>query len=605
MDFCYTVIIYPITLLMEFVLRNMISITNSSLLSLIFLSFVITIVSFPFSFIAEKWQDKEREIQKKLKPKIDEFKSVFKGVALNNYITTLYRQNNYHPVFAVRSSIGFIIQIPFFLAAYIFISNYEPLSGTSVLFFKDLGGPDRLIQIKDTTINVMPFVMTAANLLYAFVYGRKLSFRENFHNYFISFAFLILLYNSSSALLIYWTSNNLFGIVKNGVLKVCNKKLSSVSLTGGLNRSYSLNYFLALFSFALLVFFTVPFALLASGSGYDIDGTFFDIMSFQLMLFVVFVVMMTLLFYFSSGILKKMLAGIISGWYLYSLFNAFVFPGDYGDMTNFFFEEGLTVMPADSIFNLLILLIIAVTVSILFYFKKIDLVNTVFLLLMVSVFSFSFYEGIIFYDKVKDKDTVSADKFDKKFTFSKNNKNVVVILFDRFIGGYIPELTELIPELKDEILDGFVWYSNSLSSGSDTLSSEPSIMGGWDYHADTINKTRTNVPLLDKMDESIRIMPYNFSKAGYNSYIYGYLSSWMKRNNPAYLNDTVVEDLTGKYLDIWMEKQKTELVKSEFMEKLAVFGLFRISPPFLRETIYDDGHWNLPEKEPLSIMDKT
>ncbi len=183
-------------------------------------------------------------------------------------------------------------------------------------------------------------------------------------------------------------------------------------------------------------------------------------------------------------------------------------------------------------------------------------------------------------------------------------KNVLVILLDRFIGGYIPELTELIPELKSEILDGFVWYPRSLSSGSDTLSSEPSIMGGWDYHAETMNTSRQNVPLLDRMNESIRVLPYNFTRAGFNSNIYGYLSSWLKADDKTHLENTAVENLTGKYLDTWLKEKELDAERSDFIEKLAVFGFFRVSPPFLRTAVYDDGHWNLEGSKPDFVEKK-
>ena len=131
--------IYPLEILMKYILEGFLAVSDSPTLSLLGLSFSVTVISFPLSHLAEKLQNKERTAQNELRPKIKEFKQIFKGRTLNIYIQTLYRQNNYHPIFAVRSSFGLLIQIPFFFAAYHFLSNYHPLSGMSELFFSGYG----------------------------------------------------------------------------------------------------------------------------------------------------------------------------------------------------------------------------------------------------------------------------------------------------------------------------------------------------------------------------------------------------------------------------------------------------------------------------------
>jgi len=141
---------------MEFILENIVKWSGSYFISLILLSFFVTIVAMPFSVVAERLQEHERAVQKKMQPKIKEFRAVFKGSVLNRYITTLYRQNRYHPVLAVRSSLGFLIQIPFFFAAYVFISDYQQLNGISTLIFENLGEPDGLIQVAGFNINSCP-----------------------------------------------------------------------------------------------------------------------------------------------------------------------------------------------------------------------------------------------------------------------------------------------------------------------------------------------------------------------------------------------------------------------------------------------------------------
>lgn len=594
MELLYTLFIYPLEIFMEFVLRSLLDLTGDPVLSLTGLSLAVTVVSFPLSHIAESWQDRERAIQKKIRPKIDEFKNVFKGRVLDIYLNTLYRQNRYHPIFAVRSSFGLLIQIPFFFAAYHFISKYQAFIGAEALFFEDLGKPDGLLTIGSYSINIMPFVMTAVNFCSALVYGKKLSVKENVQLYAISLLFLVLLYNSPSALLIYWTASNFFSLLKNGGYQVFGKLKKRVIPDVSVAKEYNQIFFFSALTFGFLLFLTCQITLLASGSADDIEGAFYDLVSFQLMLFTVYTVILSVAYSFLPAKLKKAAALFFSLLLTVSLANTFLFAGDYGDMTNFFFENGIVTSNSLIVLNIMVLLLTAVAVAVLFL-KKPKLMSNMIAVSLISVFILTIHEGYVFYDKIKDRKIERSDKIENKFTFSVKNKNVLIIMLDRFIGSYIPDIFELYPDL-DEIIDGFVWYPNSLSSGSDTLSSEPSIMGGWDYHAKTINETRTDVPLLDKLNESIRVMPYNFAKAGFDTHLYGYLASWLKLADRQYVEKTEIEDLTGKYLEVWLKEKEMSLEMSDDDKKLALFGFFRVSPPFVRNYIYDNGKWNLYKK---------
>ncbi|KLI37041.1 YidC/Oxa1 family membrane protein insertase, partial [Brachyspira hyodysenteriae] len=116
-------------------------------------------------------------------------------------------------------TLGLLIQIPFFMAAYNFVHSLSGLSGQSFLFIKDLSKPDALIHIGNISINLLPFLMTLFSLLAGFVYSRKLKFKESLPLYVVSLIFLFLLYNSPSGLLFYWTINCLFSFIKNIIIE--------------------------------------------------------------------------------------------------------------------------------------------------------------------------------------------------------------------------------------------------------------------------------------------------------------------------------------------------------------------------------------------------
>lgn len=211
MELLYALFIAPIEAILHLVLSVSYTMTGHYGVSILILSLCVNVALLPLYHIAEKWQQAERDMQSRLRPKLQEFQEAFSGEERFMMVRTLYRQAGYHPIYAVRSSLGLLIQVPFFIAAYHFLSHYQPLQGVSAFRFEDLSKPDALLW----GINVMPFVMTFVNLFSAYVYAQRLSRSEIIQLWLISFLFLVLLYSSAVALLLYWTFNNLFSLVKN------------------------------------------------------------------------------------------------------------------------------------------------------------------------------------------------------------------------------------------------------------------------------------------------------------------------------------------------------------------------------------------------------
>ena len=218
-DLLYTIIIYPITQILEFIFVFSENVFKETGLSIVCVSAAVSIFCLPLYMVAEKWQVIERDIQKHLAPKIAKIKAVFTGDEQYMILSAYYRQNHYHPVYALRSSIGLLIQIPFFIAAYSYLSSLELLNGSSFLFIADLGKPDRLLPITGG-INLLPVIMTLINIIAGAVYTHGFVLKEKIQLYGMAVFFLVLLYNSPSGLVLYWTLNNIFSLLKNIYIKI-------------------------------------------------------------------------------------------------------------------------------------------------------------------------------------------------------------------------------------------------------------------------------------------------------------------------------------------------------------------------------------------------
>ena len=106
----YTVILYPFKIFDKLFDNTGIAVLGVSL--------TVTLLCLPLYIVAEHWQQVERDTQAKLKPGIERIKTAFKGDEQYMILSTFYKQNHYHPMMALRSSFGLLIQIPFFMAAY-------------------------------------------------------------------------------------------------------------------------------------------------------------------------------------------------------------------------------------------------------------------------------------------------------------------------------------------------------------------------------------------------------------------------------------------------------------------------------------------------------
>lgn len=187
--------------------------------AIVAVSLGVNFLALPLYNIADRLQEKERNLQQSLSKWVKHIKTHFKGDERFMMLQAYYRENNYHPLYALRSSLSILIEIPFFIAAYHFLSNSTSLHGTGFAFIKDFGIPDKLINLsfgtKLISINILPVIMTLINFVSGAIYLKKAPIKEKIQLYGLALVFLFLLYNSPSGLVCYWILNNLFSLFKN------------------------------------------------------------------------------------------------------------------------------------------------------------------------------------------------------------------------------------------------------------------------------------------------------------------------------------------------------------------------------------------------------
>ena len=235
LNFLHTIVLGPLELLFDVVYALALGITNNPGLSLIFLSLTINLLVLPLYRRADALQEEEKVQSLKLKPGIDHIRKVFKGDERFMILQTYYRQNNYKPYYALKGSLSLLLEIPFFIAAYHYLSNLNLLHGASFGPIADLGAPDNLIAFGGIGIHLLPILMTAINIVSGYIYTKGMPLKSKIQLYGMALIFLVLLYESPAGLVFYWTLNNLFSLIKNIFYKIPNpKKVIKIicSLTG-------------------------------------------------------------------------------------------------------------------------------------------------------------------------------------------------------------------------------------------------------------------------------------------------------------------------------------------------------------------------------------
>ena len=203
-----SVLIGPLKLVFEVIYSFALHFIGSPGLSIIVLSLVMNVLVLPLYRRADAIQMEARDTENRLKDTIAHIKKTFSGDERMMILQTFYRQNNYSPLSVLSSSISLLLQIPFFMAAYQFLSGLEVLNGVAFGPITDLSKPDGLLVIGGFAINLLPIIMTLVNVISSSLYLKGFDIKNKIQLYGMAAFFLVFLYNSPACLVFYWTLNN-------------------------------------------------------------------------------------------------------------------------------------------------------------------------------------------------------------------------------------------------------------------------------------------------------------------------------------------------------------------------------------------------------------
>lgn len=646
-DILYTIFIGPLELVFEIIYMIANRFIGHPGLSIIVLSLIMNLLVLPLYKRSDAMQEEARDIDAKLQKGVAHIKKAFTGDEQMMILQTYYRQNNYKPTDALNGSVSLLLQVPFFMAAYNFLSNLGAIQGVSLGPIADLGAQDALFTVGGFSINILPVVMTLVNVISSAIYLKGFPLKTKIQLYGMALFFMVFLYTSPAGLVFYWTLNNIFSLVKTMFYKFKNpKKVLSIlsSIVGillivvsiiGYTEGFSKRKLLVLglgvlcqfpmivriakininlkglkeqknnktiFVFGtlfltVLVGLLIPSTLIAASPQEFISMNYF----YDPALYLVdtlclasgtFVVWFGVFYWVASPIGKAWFDKIV--WILSGIMltNYMFFGTDLGIIsTDLIYENGLTFSFEQECKNILALAAVAMVMYfIITKYKKAMagvLLTGVIALFGMSVLNISTINESI--DEVEEQ-IATIEESMPHFNLSKTGQNVVVLMLDRAVGYYVPYLLDENPKLKEQFA-GFTYYSNTISYGAITNVAAPSIFGGYEYTPLEMNK-RDDESLVSKHNEALKLMPTIFSDCGYEVTVC----------DPPYANYQWIPDLSiyedvsnvnayiteGKFSDVSSIEQKIENNRRNFF----CFSVMKTMPLCIQGTIYNNGAYN-------------
>ena len=647
-DMLFTILLGPLKLVFEIIYVIANRVIGHPGLAIVVLSLIMNFLVLPLYKRSDAMQEEARDTDERLSKGVNHIKKTFSGDERMMILQTYYRQNNYKPTDALNGSVSLLLEVPFFMAAYQFLSSLETIQGVSLGPIADLGAPDALLTIGGMSINLLPILMTLVNIISSAIYLKGFPLKTKIQLYGMAIFFLVFLYTSPAGLVFYWTLNNVFSLVKTIFYKLKNpKKVLSIlaSIVGvavlvlGIgfyeNASIRRKLFVIAMGIALqlptiiailskklnfklpqveeknnkkmfvlgalyltfLVGALIPSTLIAASPQEFIDITYFYnpswyVVSALCLAAGTFLVWFGVFYWIASPKGKVLFDKII--WVLCGVMTAnYMFFGtDLGVISkNLRYENGMKFTSSEFISNSLV--IVAIAMVMYFIITKFrGKLTTVILTAVITVAGMSGLNMFTIQESVSAAESQLDSLSDQmpNFNLSKTGKNVIVLMLDRGMGQYIPYIMNEKPELKEQF-KGFTFYSNTISFGGCTNFGSPAIFGGYEYTPIEMNR-RDDELLVDKQNEALKVMPVLFSQNGYDVTVcdapyanYQWIPDLSIYDEYPEIDTYITE---GQFGD---EETKAENIVSN-RRNFFCFSLMKTMPLVIQNNLYEDGRYN-------------
>ena len=655
----YDLIIGPLEYLMSKIYN---AFGSGIIIKLLLVSIFVNLISSPLYNKAAQLQAKSVQRKANMAPWLKKIRSTFSGDERIFMTNAYYKLTGYTFKDEIASILALLVQIPFFMAAYNMLIKPENMETG---FFSV---PDGLLPVGGVNINVLPILMTVISIVSGILYSKKTPEAQKWSTLVLPVIFLFILYDSPAGLVIYWTFNCTFSLLRNISLQSkYGEKVESVKKEAAFFAKIILpiafiyahraltspignpRLYMVVGPCILAVFFVLPLFSKKLSNAFHNTNEYStrEIVLREVFLYVFIAIYLTsslvasspsdfyaistepgrlfvkplfllagLLFLwfnlylgiFSDGV-KRILCSILSFMCFIAVLDNILWGNHFGVMTPDLHYEINPLFPNIWIILSLLLILALYAVYIRFSGKLRRYENMAIIVLLLSFLC----SGAVNYGKIlksyAEEPEVSSVLPEKPFRLNPEKKNVIVIMLDRAVGAYLPYIFRERPELCEQY-DGFTYYSNAVTTGTCTTLGAPGLFGGYEYSGPELIKD-TGRTVGERHIEALKVLPTMFLQNGYHCILSGL----------PYANYRNTSDMT-----MFDDFENTDTYNLEFSyalnetltsdtwdpsEALFSYALFKASPYFAQGTMYYmgcEGYKDNPEFTPFprsySILDR-
>ena len=181
------------------------------------MSVLLSLLLTPLYIWIERRKNSDRAKSAPMQAEIDKIEAVYSGRERFYYTREIHRRYKYSPWTAMIPTLGLLVQIPFLLAAYHYLSDLPVFNGAAFWHIKDLSKPDTIATFAGFPINLLAILMTVINLVSGWRYAESGKPKERIQYMAVAAVFLVLLYNCAASVVLYWTLSNALSLVRSEV----------------------------------------------------------------------------------------------------------------------------------------------------------------------------------------------------------------------------------------------------------------------------------------------------------------------------------------------------------------------------------------------------
>ena len=219
----------PLTYILDVILNKLYQFTKSYAWSIILFTFLFKVVTFPLTQASYKSMKK----MQLLNPKIEKIREQYKNSPekMNTEVMNIYKKEKINPL---GGCLPMLLPFPLLIAFFYLMQSMVELRNAHFLWITDLSSPDKLFIFSEAlpfiggmNFNLLPIIMAITSYLSMKLQPTSASGAAGNQMKMMSTIFplmmLFMFYNFASGLALYWTAQNVFGVLQQVITSYISK----------------------------------------------------------------------------------------------------------------------------------------------------------------------------------------------------------------------------------------------------------------------------------------------------------------------------------------------------------------------------------------------